>query len=390
MSLNLLFLFLGYGILNLEKSSCFSVEEPENDSKYTVKNVLEICEQQIFKSFFNDLLSYTLAKGNVFYIIEDILLKDTFIEELLSLNWYISYMISTTKTFDSRYFGKYISRNRNTTFIIITYYEELDHFFQRLSVDNIWGPRYILIMNLNSKKKINNILSNSSIQRSEFILITELVTKLNRSVIEVYSLYAFHKSEQKQKIFVGLWRKPRTKNEVFVGRKSNINGKIVKTSSVCFDFPFLYENENNICIGANIEMFDIISKKLNFSYEIHLNKDNEWGTVINGTYTGMLSDLAYKNKEIIINAYIINYDANEDFEQSGTYHNEGYALMVEIPPPFPDWKKLAMPFSFYMWVCVFASVIMGMSIIMVSLRFTSENNYYSEYSAIMVSIVTRV
>lgn len=103
---------------------------------------------------------------------------------------------------------------------------------------------------------------------------------------------------------------------------------------------------------------------------------------------GMLGDLAHKDKDIIINAFIIRYDTKEKFDISIPYHSEGYALLVAIPPPFPDWKKLSMPFNTHMWACSLVTVIVGISVITVLMKFCSYvDDYKAEYSVIMVSLI---
>lgn len=148
--------------------------------------------------FLNDLFIHALSQDKAFFIIEEGILKDFFENIYGDLHTENPIITATLEDFNPENYGIEIIRSSDYVIIIMICGADLNNFFESISKSIQWGPiqwgpRNLIIINLNPKNKISDSLFSTSIQRSEHIFIAELGFKLNKLVIETYSIYAFSK-----------------------------------------------------------------------------------------------------------------------------------------------------------------------------------------------------
>jgi hypothetical protein len=68
---------------------------------------------------------------------------------------------------------------------------------------------------------------------------------------------------------------------VFIKKKLKIHKEV----------PFLIINPNNTYSGYCVDLIDLISKDLNFTYEIRIPEDKRYGTKENGSWNGLVDEL---------------------------------------------------------------------------------------------------
>lgn len=139
------------------------------------------------------------------------------------------------------------------------------------------------------------------------------------------------------------------KTRLFPIRYDSFDGTHLHLGSWCDDYPFLYpeaslrkivgeEELPGDCVGSNLDLLDIIASKLNFSYSVQMEPaDYKWGFKENGTWNGMLGDLTYNNKDLVINSFLLRHDILDDFDISYQYQMESIVFLLAIPQTVPQW-----------------------------------------------------
>ena len=144
---------------------------------------------------------------------------------------------------------------------------------------------------------------------------------------------------------------------LFPNRFETFRGYEFSLASWCEDFPFL-TLKNETCIGSNLDLFTDISHDLDFKFQVQLVPvDEEWGSFVNGNWTGMLADLAYRNKEILVNAFVLTEERGKGFDFTYPFHQEGFAVLVAYPPERPKWMGLIDPFQAMTWALIIGSML---------------------------------
>lgn len=350
------FLIIIYALKTKLKSS--STPSTSNESQVLPSNYV--------KEFLKDLFTDNLKGEKLLLILNNDLLNNLQINSILkkSESEISSFVIDTIENFDVEIYPREFVNGENFIVVIITDSFEIDHFFDRVSFDNKWAPYKIVLVYLNVRIPLGEKLFSSSIQRSKFIFIAELTNKMNEEFFSRYSLYPFKNVNNEtfsRKIFLPS-RKLKEKSSLFIKRLSSFNGKVLKVATTWEDFPFLYirgSGKETEKVGSNIDILRAIGNKLNFSFVLIPNEKQEWGIKLNGTWTGMLGDLKYRERDLSVNTFLLRRGIFYDFETLFPYHNEGFGFLSMIPAPFSDWIKLIMPFSRIIWTLTISTIVVA-------------------------------
>ncbi|XP_066981968.1 glutamate receptor ionotropic, delta-2-like [Macrobrachium rosenbergii] len=155
-------------------------------------------------------------------------------------------------------------------------------------------------------------------------------------------------------------------------RFENFDGAMLYLGSWCDDFPFLYPVGGG-CAGISLDLLDIMAKKLNFTYDVQMETaDHKWGSKENGTWTGMLGDLVYNSKDLVVNYFLATEGRSADFDSTYAYYSEGFGFALKNPLPKPKWPGLLYPFSGAMWLLVLSTVAFTAFLLTVFLTFMPE------------------
>ncbi|KAK8405759.1 hypothetical protein O3P69_001924 [Scylla paramamosain] len=225
------------------------------------------------------------------------------------------------------------------------------------TLDTKWNPDFMLLMSLNSSVNSTALLADEIFQRSQHLALVEPDNRTQRTRFMVFSSLPM-KGRSAVKYSLGQWSRGRfrRKQDFFPERFHTLHGAVLQLGSWCDDFPFLYP-EHGLCIGSSLDMLDLIAAHLNFSYDVQMEpEDHKWGSWEEGQWTGMLGDLAYNNKDLVINVFQMTQEIFADFEVSYPYHVESYVFLLAVPEPAPQWHGLLYPFTATVWLAVLGTI----------------------------------
>ncbi|RXG67978.1 hypothetical protein Avbf_04150, partial [Armadillidium vulgare] len=257
---------------------------------------------------------------------------------------------------------------------------DIDHIDNEITTDIKWAPAKLLIISLDHRTNISDVIFDSSIQRSKYIFIAELTVKSKMFAFQTYSVFPFQRNKtgfSQWKAFKGIYNLPRMKSEIFTERTKNFGRKLLHLASICNDPPFLYWVNTSECIGTNIEILHIISKSLNFRFSVqNKTEDGFWAGIENNTFKGMYRDIYHNNKSMIINFLRMQYYEQPYFDSSFPYKYTGAGFLCKIPGLTPIWKKIFMPFSFNLWSLLLSTIIILIPInfFLIKVGYTCANN----------------
>ena len=228
--------------------------------------------------------------------------------------------------------------------------------FHYLSLSTKWNPSFLLLINTNASQSSVTSLNHEVVQRSKHMVLLQPFNKGVTTTFAVLTSFPF-RSRLPHISTMGLWDKAHFKSEadLFLDRHPNMEGAVLYLGSWCDDFPFIYFNHktDDHCIGANLDALTLIANKFNFSFVVQTKtQDQNWGALEHGRWTGMLGDLVYNNKHLVINLFLVNYERWRDFDTTYPYHAEGFGFLAPLPPPVPQWQSITYPFTGVMWLAV--------------------------------------
>ncbi|XP_045130008.1 glutamate receptor ionotropic, delta-2-like [Portunus trituberculatus] len=257
---------------------------------------------------------------------------------------------------------------------VLIFQKHPDSFLLQLHFNADWNPKYLILISLNKQLNVTSLLTTPVIQRSEFIFLLQTSGKRNKLLITAYTsfpLQANSLGKQLVKASLGSWKPDRfaTRESVFPKRFENFGGHVLQLSTWCDDTPFMYQNENGVCIGQSLDALEIIADKYNFTYVVQLKPEDElWGFIENGTWVGLMGGLEHGGKDLTINAIVLNWERGRDFDFVYPYQTEGFAFMIFLPPPLPSWRRLLYPFTGEVWGGVLAAALLAPSLLGLLLR----------------------
>ncbi|KAL7638019.1 UNVERIFIED_CONTAM: hypothetical protein RMT77_011632 [Armadillidium vulgare] len=372
-----------YNFKNIQKEKYFK-RGLSNTSKSLATRILKNIslhnlndEKEVVGRFLLDILTYTLKEENILLLYDrEVMNFYEWIEFLLYKNLKSKpHIFLELQEFDiDNYDSEIINGYKYAIICLIYNQKHLLDLFQNKTLNLKWAPAKLLIVSLDHQRTISDLIFDSPIQRSRYIFIAELTVKSKKLVFQTYIIYPFERDKtgiSQWKSFNGIYNLQRKKSEIFTERTKNFRGRLLHLASVCNDAPLLYwDNKFGKFIGVNIEIFNIISKKLNFKYNVQNNtEDGLWGGIENNTITGMFRDIYHNNKDLIINFFIQDYPLQLYFDSSFPYHYEGFGFLCKIPDSTPVWRKIFMPFSLSLWNILLATIIVQISIIFLLMKF---------------------
>lgn len=229
--------------------------------------------------------------------------------------------------------------------------------FHYLSLSTTWNPSFLLLINSNASQSSATVLNDGVVQRSRHVSLLQPFVKGTTNTFVVLTSFPFR--SKRRHTVMGLWDKTHYKSvaDLFLDRHPNMEGAVLRLGSWCDDYPFIYQAYDQ-CVGTNLDALALIAAKLNFSYDVQKEtQDQNWGALENGTWTGMLGDLVYNDKHLVINLFLVNYERWRDFDTTYPYHAEGFGFLAPLPPPVPQWQSITYPFTGVMWLAVIACTL---------------------------------
>ena len=373
-----------------------------SDSKLIDESLIrssEINIEQLGKFLFNlrdvlsDLASTALMDTQILFIIDERLHKKT-IADIFDPEIFKGLQAFTI--YSSDVWDPALEELLQNNLLPIIIYEEtpvsiLDHLMPMLG----WKSEHLFLFGLNvTYAQSGKFLTHEVIHRSKFI--TSFEKNGDKEFVKVYKVLPFVKNAD-----ISLKRKnvgPYRQN-MFPSLSSlspdgdyNLNNVVLEIASWCDDAPFIYENPSNPekCEGLAVDILEIISKKLQFSYAIQLAPpDFNWGSKENGTWDGMLLQLINGEKHLAINTFVLTEDRNSDFDTTYPYYTEKFSFAIKLPDPPPQWIGLIYPFTGTVWITFIAVSIIVAVCLTVALKYVPDSQDYRS-AFLLVSLVINI
>lgn len=263
--------------------------------------------------------------------------------------------LATYEAFDERRYPTHVLRGSKPLAILL-FSEVPGALLQHLALSDSWNPSFLLLISTNTSLSSLTVLDHEVVQRSQHVVLLRPVVRGNNSTFTLLTSFPFR---SKSLVHMGVWNKTRYKTmaDLFPDRHPSMEGSVLRLGSWCDDFPFIYLH-GSVCVGANLDTLALIAAKLNFSYEVQLEtQDQNWGALEDGRWTGMLGDLIYNGKHLVINLFLVNQERWRDFDTTYPYYAEGFGFLIRLPPPVPQWRSIMYPFTGHMWLAVIACTI---------------------------------
>ena len=240
---------------------------------------------------------------------------------------------------------------------ILIFFNDPLPFLEKIFTQN-WNPDYFILFSLDLNLDTEPILAHNVVQRSRYILLIE-------QSFSISAKYVFFSSKphlvigkkRSVKKLIGSWSKKYDLNglSLFPERFDNFHNTEVYLAFICDDFPFLYLVGDE-CKGSNLDLLDMISGNLNFSFKTQTeNMNYDWGFKYNDTWTGMLGELFYE-KNISVNSLSLETELS-DFDFTFPYYYYGYSFALRVPSPIPQWRTVLLPFTNELWIMFIVATI---------------------------------
>ncbi|XP_047471302.1 glutamate receptor ionotropic, delta-2-like [Penaeus chinensis] len=190
------------------------------------------------------------------------------------------------------------------------------------------------------------------------------------------------------KLFVGSWDNQlfSTIDALFPERFQTFDGEVLHVASDYDDYPLIYETDD--VDGMNIRILKALGAWLNFTFTTtSVASDDLWGSLENGTWTGLLGDVYRGEKNITINYFTVVYERARDFDYTATYFTEGFGFALRVPPPLPAWRNLFLPFTPLLWASVVGAVVLTTPIIYLLIHVTEGTTFTDVAILVFKSLV---
>ncbi|GFU06552.1 glutamate receptor ionotropic, delta-1 [Nephila pilipes] len=133
-------------------------------------------------------------------------------------------------------------------------------------------------------------------------------------------------------------------------------------------FPFFRPgNEVIPPNGSDIELLNILSRELHFSYEISSPPDGSWGGFDGTEWTGMVQMLVKNQADAALSGMTITYDRYTAVQFSIPYAFDRITFVTKKPSRKPKTWAIFWPYTLQVWIFISLSVLM-VSILMTLLR----------------------
>ncbi|KPM08548.1 glutamate NMDA receptor subunit 1-like protein [Sarcoptes scabiei] len=149
----------------------------------------------------------------------------------------------------------------------------------------------------------------------------------------------------------------------FVWAKSASNHHCGKNQVFCPRFNLSTNQFDNYCCqGYCIDLLKELAERLNFSYDLELVADGQYGTLEfideNGprVWTGMVGELVYKKADMVVAPLTANPERSQVISFSKPFKYEGITILQKRQPRKATLASFLQPFQNTLWLLVLVSV----------------------------------
>ncbi|MPC77221.1 Glutamate receptor ionotropic, kainate 4 [Portunus trituberculatus] len=230
-----------------------------------------------------------------------------------------------------------------------------------------WKPRNLLLFSLGSSLATDVLRDEALSGVNKLALIGHLSAEVkgDPDAFGVYTMLPFSSTGVQ---LLGPWSRDSFSSweALFRDRFSSFEGYIFQIAPYVDYPPFIYRPfveeskfpSKKYGRGVAVQVFEAISKKLNYSYTI-TEMVGKWGAIENGSWVGILGTMARKEKNFTISGFYINEERLSGFDPSVTVGRESSSVFVPSPKPLPEWLSIVRPFSPTAWASFMVVVVIS-------------------------------
>uniref|UniRef100_A0A0N5B3R4 PBPe domain-containing protein n=1 Tax=Strongyloides papillosus TaxID=174720 RepID=A0A0N5B3R4_STREA len=134
--------------------------------------------------------------------------------------------------------------------------------------------------------------------------------------------------------------------------------------------------------GVVIMILKTAAEKLNLTYEFIISGEEEWGTLVNGTWNGSFGKLIYEDFDVLGGGAILRYDRSLYTDMTFPFHYQSYGMMISSPKQYHNntWLIVTNPFSWHVWLAITSSIITSSIIFKIMTRLLKNICNEEQYS----------
>ncbi|ESO96399.1 hypothetical protein LOTGIDRAFT_159803 [Lottia gigantea] len=186
------------------------------------------------------------------------------------------------------------------------------------------------------------------------------VIDLNQSLTEPFCIHSLMWREGRRREFSCRWLERHIINPeaLFPNVNQGLNGRVFRVVTKIWP-PYTIRKNETVFDGLCIELLEIISQTLNFSYTIRLSPDGQWGLNDRGNWTGLIGCLVRKEADLMVAAIGISKEREDVMDFTFPYlFNHGVAMFkLRNNPEDEKWQTLLKPFTLGVLACIGAALI---------------------------------
>ncbi|KAK7098045.1 hypothetical protein V1264_004935 [Littorina saxatilis] len=103
--------------------------------------------------------------------------------------------------------------------------------------------------------------------------------------------------------------------------------------------------------GYCIDLLKMVAERVNFQYSLHVQ--NQYGSTVNGSWTGMIGELVRKERDIAIAPLTITQERERVVDFTKPFMNTGISIMIKKPDrQKPGVFSFMEPLDTWVWLCI--------------------------------------
>ncbi|XP_076464732.1 putative glutamate receptor [Babylonia areolata] len=151
-------------------------------------------------------------------------------------------------------------------------------------------------------------------------------------------------------------------SEVFPNTKWRLNGQRFIVATAIWE-PFVMVKKaggQEVYSGLCIDMLKALAHSLNFTYVLQQPPDGQYGSIENGSWTGLVRMLKDKKAQLVVAPIAVNELRATVVDFSTPFYQDYTGVLFKRPDPaLHKWKTYFMPFSWKVLVLIGVSFVVG-------------------------------
>ncbi|CAB4066936.1 unnamed protein product [Lepeophtheirus salmonis] len=232
-----------------------------------------------------------------------------------------------------------------------------------------FNDKVILVTNRVNIPLVEDISTSNPLFESllYFVVIGYDLNKGNEtsSFFDIYESQFFVDNKRLSFKLIGIWnhqKKPLGSDisayNLFPRKIQNFYGYDFRISTFHFPPKVSYNKEINYWHGVEIELTRLMAKKLNFQINVVSPEDGKkWGSLENGTYTGLMGDIVNRKADLGFCNLFITRDRLKIIDMTNAYHIDYACFLTPSPKLIPHYMSIIYPFDAQLWACILLTFI---------------------------------